>query len=122
MENQFRGFDMAMVETGYRYQELYRAGQDENWEYAVYQLEKFQKTIENGLQRRLKRAASTEDFLQLALPEMKKAVESGDTLAFTKGFRMFTANCIACHAKEKVPYFTVREPVSGQSPIRGMEP
>ncbi|MGR7814566.1 hypothetical protein [Lacinutrix undariae] len=23
IENQFRGFDMAMVETGYRYQELY---------------------------------------------------------------------------------------------------
>lgn len=34
IENQFRGFDMAMVETGYRYQELYWAGQDENWEYA----------------------------------------------------------------------------------------
>ena len=42
IENQFRGFDMAMVETGYRYQELYWAGQDENWEYADYQLEKIQ--------------------------------------------------------------------------------
>lgn len=36
IENQFRGFDMAMVETGYRYQELYWAGQDENWPYAEY--------------------------------------------------------------------------------------
>lgn len=27
---QFRGFDMAMVETGYRYQELYWAGKDKN--------------------------------------------------------------------------------------------
>lgn len=122
IESQFRGFDMAMVETGYRYQELYWAGQDENWEYAGYQLEKIQKAIENGLQRRPKRAASAEHFLQVALPEMKKAVESRDTLAFSKGFRMFTANCIACHAKEKVPYFTVRVPVSRQSPIRGMEP
>ena len=43
IENQFRGFDMAMVETGYRYQELYWAGQDENWEYADYQLEKTAK-------------------------------------------------------------------------------
>jgi len=40
IEKQFRGFDNAMVETGYRYQELYWAGQDENWEYADYQLEK----------------------------------------------------------------------------------
>jgi len=37
---QLRGFDMAMVETGYRYQELYWAGKDENWEYASYQVEK----------------------------------------------------------------------------------
>ena len=38
-----------MVETGYRYQELYWAGQDENWEYADYQLEKIKIAIENGL-------------------------------------------------------------------------
>ena len=44
IENQFRGFDMAMVETGYRYQELYWAGQDENWEYADYQIEKQLRT------------------------------------------------------------------------------
>jgi hypothetical protein len=30
VEKQFRGFDHAMVETGYRYQELYWAGQDQN--------------------------------------------------------------------------------------------
>lgn len=40
IEKQFRGFDNAMVETGYRYQELYWAGQDQNWEYADYQIEK----------------------------------------------------------------------------------
>ena len=27
----FRGFDMAMMEVGYRYTELYWAGQDQNW-------------------------------------------------------------------------------------------
>lgn len=40
LERQFRGFDNAMVETAYRYQELYWAGQDENWDYAKYQIEK----------------------------------------------------------------------------------
>ena len=30
IEKQFRGFDNAMVETDYRYQELYWAGHDEN--------------------------------------------------------------------------------------------
>jgi hypothetical protein len=47
IESQFRGFDMAMEETGYRYQELYWAGQNENWEYADYQIEKIRIAIEN---------------------------------------------------------------------------
>jgi hypothetical protein len=55
---QLRGFDAAMVETGYRYGELYWAGEDRNWEYAAYQLEKIETAIANGLERRPKRAAS----------------------------------------------------------------
>ena len=47
IEKQFRGFDNTMVEVGYRYKELYWAGQDKNWEYANYQLEKIKLTIEN---------------------------------------------------------------------------
>jgi len=32
IEKHFRGLDLAMMETGHRYQELYWAGQDQNWE------------------------------------------------------------------------------------------
>lgn len=53
-----RGFDMAMVEVGYRYTELYWAGQDGNWPYATYQLDKIETAMANGLERRPKRAAS----------------------------------------------------------------
>lgn len=63
-----------MVETGYRYQELYWAGQDQNWEYADYQIEKIKIAIENGLERRPKRAKSAEHLLTYILPEMKKAL------------------------------------------------
>lgn len=38
--SQLRGFDVAMVEVGYRYGELYWAGRDGNWEFAAYQIEK----------------------------------------------------------------------------------
>jgi hypothetical protein len=55
-----RGFDVAMVETGHRYVELYRAGQDENWGYAGYQVKKIRTAVENGLERRPTRAASAE--------------------------------------------------------------
>jgi len=118
IENQFRGFDMAMVETGYRYQELYWAGQDENWEYADYQLEKIQKAIENGLERRPKRTSSAQHFLTVTLPQMKEALKKKDTVVFNKNFQVLTNSCVSCHAMEKVPFFTVKTPTERQSPIR----
>jgi hypothetical protein len=60
---QLRGFDMAMVETGYRYNELYWAAQDSNWGYAEYQVLKIRTAVENGLERRPNRAKSAETFL-----------------------------------------------------------
>src|SRR3990172_127259 len=92
-KKQIRGFDNAMVETGYRYQELYWAGQDENWEYADYQLDKIKLAIENGLERRPKRAKSAEHFLNYVLPEIQKSVASKDTVIFNKEFKMLTVNC-----------------------------
>lgn len=118
IENQFRGFDMAMVETGYRYQELYWAGQDENWEYANYQIEKIRKAIERGLERRPKRAKSAEHFLTVTLTEMQKALEKRDTVVFNNNFQMLTNSCISCHAMEKAPHFTIKKPLYRQSPIR----
>lgn len=118
IEKQFRGFDMAMVETGYRYQELYWAGKDKNWDYAEYQFKKLNKAIINGLERRPKRAASAQHFLTVVLPEMKKAISSRDSLMFTEKFKVLTVNCNVCHAMEKVPFFTVKTPLERQSPIR----
>lgn len=118
IEKQFRGFDNAMVETGYRYQELYWAGQDQNWEYADYQLEKIKFVIEIGLERRPKRAKSAEHFLTYVLTEMKKSLEKKDTEIFNKNFQTMTINCNSCHSMEKVPFFTVQIPTERQSPIR----
>lgn len=118
IEKQFRGFDNAMVETGYRYQELYWAGLDQNWEYADYQIEKIKIAIENGLERRPKRAKSAEYFLTYVLPEMKKSIESKDIVNFNKNFQTMTINCNNCHAIEKVPFFNVQVPKERQSPIR----
>jgi len=116
--NQLRGFDMAMVETGYRYQELYWAGKDENWEYALYQSEKIKVAIESGLERRPKRAGSAQNFLDVALPDIQKAISSKDTLLFSRSFVALTSSCIACHAQENVPYMWVKTPEVRQSPIR----
>ncbi|KOH44264.1 hypothetical protein NC99_29350 [Sunxiuqinia dokdonensis] len=113
-----RGFDLAMVETGYRYQELYWAGKDQNWEYAAYQVEKLRVAVKNGLERRPKRAKSAQNFLNIALPQMDSAVASRDTVTFNQAFSVLTSHCMACHALEEVPHFTVKEPTARQSPIR----
>jgi hypothetical protein len=118
IESQFRGFDRAMVETGYRYQELYWAGQDQNWEYADYQIKKIRKAIKNGLERRPKRAKSAEYFLATTLPDMEKALKKKDLVVFNKNFKLLTNSCMNCHAMEKVSYFTVKKPLFRQSPIR----
>ncbi len=118
IETQFRGFDMTMVETGYRYQELYWAGQDENWEYAQYQIQKIRKTINYGLQRRPKRSESAQHFLDVSLPEMERAIDLKDTVEFDNSFNLFTNACNNCHTKEQVPFFSVQTPTIRQSPIR----
>lgn len=115
---QLRGLDMAMFEVGYRYQELYWAGRDENWDYANYQLEKIKLAIDNGLVRRPKRAKSAEEFLHSVLPEMKKAVDKKDTVFFNQYFQTLTNTCNSCHKLEKVPFFSVKIPALRQSPIR----
>jgi hypothetical protein len=101
---QLRGLDMAMVETGYRYTELYWAGQDENWDYAQYQLDKIKVAIENGIERRPKRAQTAQVFLQQSIPAMKEATNKADTAAFNQGFRIFQTGCRSCHIAEKVPF------------------
>lgn len=115
---QLRGFDATMVEVGYRYQELYWAGRDGNWDYAQYQREKIGTTLKNGFERRPKRKASGEHFMDFVLPEMEKAIKARDSVLFKEKFEMMTVNCNACHTMEKVPYFTVKQPLERQSPIR----
>jgi hypothetical protein len=107
-----RGFDMAMVETGYRYQELYWSGKDVNWEYAAYQAGKIRTAIENGLERRPKRAESAQNFLNVALPQMDSAIASRDSLHFWQAFDALTANCVACHVLEEVSFIAVKIPDS----------
>lgn len=118
MERHFRGFDMAMVETGYRYQELYWAGTDENWGYAEYQLKKIGIALKRGLERRPKRAASAKEFQSVTIPEMKAALQTKDINEFNKAFDKMTVSCMNCHVLEKVPYFIVQKPLTRQSPIR----
>src|SRR5690625_5992315 len=78
IEEQLGGFGTAMIEVAYRYQEMYWAGQDENWEYADYQLEHIEEAMEAGFVRRPGRERAAEHFMTYTIVEMEKAIESED--------------------------------------------
>jgi hypothetical protein len=105
-----RGFDMAMVETGYRYTELYWAAQDDNWGYADYQIKKIRTAVENGLERRPKRAASAETFLKVMLPAVEEALTRRDASLLREPIEALRSTCNACHQAEKVEFVRVGVP------------
>jgi cytochrome c556 len=113
-----RGFDVAMVETGYRYTELYWAGRDRNWGYAEYQLGKIETAIANGIERRPKRAASAA-VLEGPVAEVRTAIARRDRGAFETAFATLTNACNACHRAERVEFVTVAVPAARGSPVAG---
>ncbi len=115
-----RGFDMAMVETGYRYTELYWAGKDQNWGYAAYQAEKIETAIKNGIERRPKRAKSAQMIFPV-INEVKKSIAEKDLERFNSSFNNLTQTCNACHVAEKMSFVQVRFPQFRLSPVQFKE-
>ena len=111
-----RGFDVAMVEAGYRYGEAYWAGQDQNWDYAVYQLRKIRTAIDNGLERRPKRAASAK-LIDLPLRALEGAAARHDRAGFARDFANLTTACNGCHLAESVAFVRVAAPMVRHSPV-----
>ena len=111
-----RGFDMAMVEVGHRYTELYWASRDRNWEYAAYQLGKIETAVANGVERRPQRAASAR-MLAAAVMQVRAAIDGHDHSALDTAIGTLTATCNACHQAERVPFIHVAPPSVRLSPV-----
>jgi hypothetical protein len=120
IEEHFKGFGVAMFEIGYRYQELYWALIDENWDYAEHQLEEIEETFILALERRPSRKKSAKNFLENALPEMTKFVKEKNTNEINPKFNNFTNACNACHAMEEMPFIYISKPEIRTSPVRKM--
>ncbi len=118
IENQIGGFDQTMMETGYRYNELYWAGMDGNWGYAEYQLEEMLGNLEKGFVRRPEREASAGQFVNTAAPQLMATIASGNKQAFMESFNRFAASCNTCHGMEDVAFIQVIVPEKRTSLIR----
>jgi hypothetical protein len=107
-----------MAEVGYRFTELHFAGEDGNWDYAKYQAEKIDLALRLALERRPKRAKSSQPFLNDALPPVQQAIAGRDKKTFREAMERLRTACMKCHADENVPYFTVEFPERRLSPVR----
>lgn len=105
IEKHLRGLDMAMAEIGYRYGELHFATKKKNWDYAKYQTEKIDLALRLALERRPKRAASSQAFLNQDIPAVLKAIESKNEVQMNRAMEQFHNSCIACHRSENVLHF-----------------
>ncbi|MFO7719023.1 MAG: hypothetical protein R6W85_01115 [Gillisia sp.] len=115
VEEQFGGFGVMMKEVVYRYEELYWAGKDQNWDYATHQLEEIQEAMEKGTIRRPERRETTIAFLDSALPTMHLAIQQKDTVLFSQNFERFRMECISCHIKEDHAYIRIITPTKKTS-------
>ena len=119
IQKQFRGFDLAMVEVGYRFNSFYFAIKDENYPLANYQWDKIKKSIENGIERRPKRAKNSKNiFLDTQYISMKKALEKKDSKLIWQEYNSTKVNCNACHMAENVPFIHVIDPKHRWQPIK----
>ena len=118
VQDHLRGTDVAMLEVGHRFRELYFAGKDMNWDYADYQLEKIGKVVELAAERRPKRAKSANVFLKEDLPDVVQLVKERSPASFDTAMNRLRTSCMKCHVAENVPYFAVRFPQINSSVIK----
>jgi hypothetical protein len=105
VERQLRGLDVAMAEIGYRYGELITASQTRNWDYAQYQAEKIDLSLQLALERRPKRAKSSQPFLKEDLPAVLAAIKQKDGEQLDRAMVRLHDSCVQCHKAENVLYF-----------------
>ena len=111
IQRQLRGFDLAMVEVGYRFKRFYFAIEDKNYDLAHYQWDKIKKAIGNGIERRPKRKSNSNAmFLDTQYKSMKQALNKKDDVHIWQEYEKAKQTCNACHVAENVPFIKVKDP------------
>ena len=119
IQKQFRGFDLAMVEVGYRFNSFYFALKEQNYPLANYQWDKIKKAIDNGVMRRPKRKHNSQTmFLDTQFKSMREALAKKEPKRIWQEYNKTKVNCNACHVAENVPFIEVIDPEMRWQPIR----
>lgn len=105
LQRYLRGFDQPMWEVGERFQSVYDALGDENYELAAYHWEKIKATIVNGYMKRPKRQANAESlFVNSAYEPVLQGLRSNDRAKAWDAFALAHRTCQGCHNAEGVAF------------------
>ena len=97
LQNDARGFSMAMAETGQRYEKLHDAISDRNFDLAAYHWAKIRDAINAGTARRPGRKANADAaFTGKVYEPVMEALKSGDSAKAWAGFAQARAACSIC--------------------------
>ena len=94
-----------MWQIGYRYEQVYRAIVDENWELGLHHWTKLRDVLNVALMKRPNRTPNAEAiFLDTAWDQLEDALESGSSDAAREAFFVKRAACMACHVAEEMVF------------------
>ncbi len=95
------GTDQQMWQMGYRYEQVYQAIADENWELATYHWGKLRSVFNVALMKRPNRTPNAEAlFLDEDWQPLASALAAGDTEAAHETFFQGRQACLDCHVAE----------------------
>ena len=94
--------DLMIATIQPRHERLWRAGQDGNWEFALYELGNLHGASERlGHAHPIEHDISFPDMIasvtEQPFKELKSAIQSKDATAFTKAYADLTDACNSCH-------------------------
>jgi hypothetical protein len=94
-----------MWQIGYRYEQVYQAIIDENWELGLYHWGKLRDVFNVALMKRPNRTPNAEDmFLTTIWARLEEALEGGDAEGARAEFLAQRGACIACHVAEDMAF------------------
>jgi hypothetical protein len=95
------GTDQQMRQIGYRYEQVYQAIVDEEWELGGHHWGKLRNVFNVALMKRPNRTPNAERmFLDDTWQLLASALEAGDTAAARDTFLQERQACIVCHVAE----------------------
>jgi len=94
-----------MWQIGYRYQQVYQAIIDENWELGQYHWTKLRDVLNIALMKRPNRTPNAEAiFLDAAWQRLDEALKAKNPAQARQAFLTERNTCMACHAAEMLPF------------------